>query len=88
MHAMVDRVYGKLDEANYRRAIAKLPGGSPIQSHAGVTVNPQNHGGWHDDFEDVSAEFRRRLDDIDGEFGEGRRTRTFNQRIKSPMLYH
>ena len=42
--AMVDKVYGKLDDATYRRAIAKLPGGGvptqPAQApgcHAGAT---------------------------------------------------
>ena len=49
--AMVDRVYGKLDAANFRRAIAKLPGGavSPASkqeegSHAGVTSISQTLG--------------------------------------------
>jgi len=51
--AMVDRVYGKLDEASYRRAIAKLPGGTPVahevadpDCHAGVT-SPAQSGGKH-----------------------------------------
>ena len=53
--AMVDRVYGKLDEATYRRAIARLPRAIPVeespaaepgQSHTGVTVTPEN-GGTH-----------------------------------------
>ena len=51
--AMVDRVYGKLDEASYRRAIAKLPGGTPTahqgadpDCHAGVT-SPAQSGGKH-----------------------------------------
>lgn len=49
--AMVDRVYGKLDEATYRRAIAKLPGGTPTthavvdpDCHAGVTSPAQSSG--------------------------------------------
>jgi Phage integrase family len=51
--AMVDRVYGKLDEASYRRAIARLPGGTPSahqaanpDCHAGVT-SPAQSGGKH-----------------------------------------
>ena len=49
--AMVDRVYGKLDEASYRRAIARLPGGTagaqPTQEpgcHVGVTSAGQAGG--------------------------------------------
>jgi integrase len=50
--AMVDRVYGKLGEASYRRAIARMPGGLPPESrpvdcHAGVTPiapQPGEHG--------------------------------------------
>jgi hypothetical protein len=48
---MVDRVYGKLDEASYRRAIAKMPAGTvssgPTQDpdcHAGVTSIARNRG--------------------------------------------
>jgi len=51
--AMVDRVYRKLDEASYRRAISKLPGGTPAahqvadpDCHAGVTL-PAQSGGKH-----------------------------------------
>jgi hypothetical protein len=51
--AMVDLVYGKLDEASYRRAIARLPGGTagaqPTQDpgcHAGVT-SAEQAGGEH-----------------------------------------
>jgi hypothetical protein len=40
--AMVDRVYGKLDEASYRRAIAKLPGG---QASRQVTQDPACNAG-------------------------------------------
>jgi len=49
--AMVDRVYGKLDEASYRRAIAKLPGGTISSApshdpacHAGVTPIAKKRG--------------------------------------------
>lgn len=49
--AMVDRVYGKLDEASYRRAIAKLPRGDVSlprrhdpDCHAGVTSAARNAG--------------------------------------------
>ena len=49
--AMVDRVYGRLDEATYRRAIARLPGGTDSSRsttdpdcHAGVTPIAQNRG--------------------------------------------
>lgn len=48
---MVDRVYGKLDEASYRRAIAKLPGGTPTarqvaepDCHARATSPAQRRG--------------------------------------------
>ena len=51
---MVDRVYGKLGEVNYRRAIAKLPGGAEapqlttsIDCHAGAT-HAQQAAGTHD----------------------------------------
>jgi hypothetical protein len=46
--AMVDRVYGKLDQASFRRAIAKMPGGLAAEDcHAGVTpitAQPGEHG--------------------------------------------
>jgi hypothetical protein len=40
--AMVDKVYGKLDEATYRRAIAKLPAGD-VPAHPGP--DPGCHAG-------------------------------------------
>jgi hypothetical protein len=49
--AMVDRVYGKLDENNLRRAIARMPGGTVPTQHApepdcpaGVTHRVQTTG--------------------------------------------
>ena len=44
--AMVDRVYGRLDERSFRRAIGRLPGGSPTAEdcNAGVTSIPRNRG--------------------------------------------
>jgi methanogenic corrinoid protein MtbC1 len=58
--AMVDRVYGKLDEASYRRAIARLPGGTPTTQpvadpdcHTGVTSPPQSGGKHGTDGTDV-----------------------------------
>jgi len=49
--AMVDRVYGKLDAAGYRRAIARMPGGADVTApapapnlHAGGTTIAQDRG--------------------------------------------
>jgi hypothetical protein len=41
---MVEKVYGRLDEATLASAVGKLPGGVVYQLHAGVTVTQENRG--------------------------------------------
>lgn len=60
--AMVDRVYGKLDEHNFRRAIAKLPGGTPTtratpetDCHAGATYAASTAGAHGTDGTPIAA---------------------------------
>jgi hypothetical protein len=68
--AMVDRVYGKLDEASYRRAIARLPGGTagaqPTQDpgcHAGVT--PAEQAGGEHGTHGTGAVLQRAVDPVE-----------------------